>query len=90
MLIGSSFNKKLELIIATSYKLLSEESIDRIPVERLNRELTFDKTELKNYLEYLSEKGFLTLPTIGGPLLYGHLELTPKGLRKARELVSKK
>ncbi len=90
MLIGSSFNKKLEHIILTTYKLTVQRSCNRLPVEDLNKELSFDKTELKNYLEYLSDKDFINLPTIGGPFLYGHLELTVKGERKAQDLLSKR
>jgi len=90
MLIGSSFNKKLEFIISTAHEQLEKSESERLSVEELNKILSFDKIELKNYLEYLRDKDFISLPTIGGPYLYGHIELTSKGEKKALELNSKK
>lgn len=90
MLIGSSFNKKLEHIITSAYKLMKNNGSERLSVEDLNKELLFDKTELKNYLEYLKDKDFISLPTIGGPYLYGHVELTSKGNKKALDLLANK
>ena len=37
-------------------------------------------------LEYLQELGYISIETIGGPLLYGHITITKTGLEKYREL----
>jgi Mn-dependent DtxR family transcriptional regulator len=89
MLIGSDFNHKMESILLKALKLSESSNQSRISVEELNQDLELDRNELKNYLEYLSDKNFLILSTIGGPFLYGHIELTTDGLKKANKIHQK-
>jgi len=89
MLIGSSFNSTLDSILLRAFQISEEREIDRIEVEELNKSLHLDRREIKNYLEYLSDKNLIILSTIGGPFLYGHVELTSDGIKRAK-LIQKK
>ncbi|MDZ7755954.1 hypothetical protein [Rhodohalobacter sp.] len=89
MLIGSSFNSTLDSILLEAFQISEEKEIGRIEVEELNKSLRLDRREIKNYLEYLSDKNLIILSTIGGPFLYGHVELTSDGIKRAK-LIQKK
>jgi hypothetical protein len=86
MLIGNEFNKKCELILREIGKLSGMKTDVRIGVELLNKELEFGRVELKNYFEYLNDRGLIELPTIGGPFLYGHISLSKKGISKIKSI----
>ncbi|WP_158278617.1 hypothetical protein [Rhodohalobacter mucosus] len=58
-------------------------------VDKLNADLKLDRNEMKSYLEYLSDRDLIHLKSIGGPLLYGHIELTKSGVKKAEDLRKK-
>lgn len=89
MLIGSDFNKKCEKLLLETEQI-SEQSCDAsISVEELNENLGFDRNELRSYLEYLNDRKLIELLSIGGPLLYGHIRITKKGLQKALSLRDK-
>lgn len=89
MLIGSSFNSTLDSILLAAFQISDKTDKDRIEVEELNKSLQLDRREIKNYLEYLSDKKLIILSTIGGPFLYGHVELTSDGIKRAK-LIQKK
>ncbi len=90
MLIGDDFNQKCRLLL-TRLATLSDNSPDNlVNVEKLNMPFGYDRNEVKSYLEYLKERGFINLRSIGGPLLYGHVSVTKKGLSKAKELSMRK
>ena len=89
MLIGSSFNSTLDRILLTAYQLSDETDKDQIEVEELNKSLQLGRREIKNYLEYLSDKNLIILSTIGGPFLYGHVELTTDGIKRAKLILKK-
>lgn len=89
MQIGSDFNKKCEKLILETELIAQQNSDTSVSVEELNRNLGFDRNELRSYLEYLSDRKFIELLSIGGPLLYGHIRITEKGLQKALSLRDK-
>jgi hypothetical protein len=89
MIIGGDFNGKCEQLLLKAGKLAGDEPGTPVSVVEINAELEFERKEIRSYLEYLSDRGFIQLTSIGGPLLYGHLALTRKGLSKIEELRSK-
>lgn len=89
MLIGGDFNGKCELLLLRAAELSSNEPETKVSVEELNKELGFERKEIRNYLEYLNDRGFIKLDSIGGPLLYGHISITKKGAMKVDELGKK-
>ena len=86
MIIGRDFNKKCEQILIEAGKLSGMQPGIRVSVDHLNQDLNFDRIEIRNYFEYLSDRDLIGLATIGGPFLYGHISLTKKGLAKLSDL----
>lgn len=83
MIIGSDFNKKCEKLLLEAESVSEQSTENKISVEELNEHLRFDRQEMRSYLEYLSDRNYLEILSIGGPLLYGHIRITRKGLEKA-------
>lgn len=90
MLIGGDFNKKCELLLIEAGNLSGDEAGTDISVELLNKDLEFDRNEIRSYFEYLSDKKMIRLRTIGGPFLYGHISLTKKGIAKLKDIREKR
>ena len=88
MIIGSEFSKKNQEYLREICRLSKGDTDYQLPVHNLNENLNLDRTQLKNILEYLQELGFIEIVTIGGPMLYGHIKVTEKGLKKCKELRS--
>lgn len=88
MIIGSEFSKKNQHYLQEVCRLSNGNTEYKIPVKDINDKLGLDRTELKNILEYLQDLGYIEIVTIGGPLLYGHISATEKGLNKCKELNS--
>lgn len=88
MIIGSEFSKKNQHYLKEICRLSEGDTEYKIPVQEINERLELDRTQLKNILEYLDELGFIEIVTIGGPLLYGHVTATQRGLDKCDELDS--
>lgn len=86
MIIGSEFSEKYHQFLQEIGDLSDEDTSQRIPVQEINTNLNLDRTEIKNVLEYLQDLGYISIKTIGGPLLYGHITITESGLEKYREL----
>lgn len=82
MIIGSEFSKKNQQYLREICRLSKGNTDYKIPVKKINDKLGLDRTEIKNILEYLQELGYVEIATIGGPLLYGHVTATEKGLKK--------
>ncbi|MFH5833619.1 hypothetical protein [Halalkalibaculum sp. DA384] len=82
MIIGSEFSDKSKLLLERIGQVAGGESGKKLSVQKINEELELDRTEIKNFLEYLQELGYVDIVTIGGPLLYGHIKITEKGLKK--------
>lgn len=86
MLIGGDFNKKSEKLLVTAGKLSGNKTEEKISVSDVNEILNYDRNEMKNYLEYLSDRNLVILHSIGGPMLYGHISITKKGLAKLKDI----
>lgn len=89
MLIGKGFNKKCEQILRKAAEISHNESGHNISVDELNEDLGFGRKEIKYYFEYMNDQNLIELTTIGGPYLYGHISLTPKGIAKIKALQKK-
>jgi len=83
MLIGGDFNKKGKELLKRLKEVTEGNTNSQVSVEDLNENLRFDRNEIKNLLEYLENKECVKIATIGGPYLYGHIQITPKGIAKA-------
>lgn len=87
MIIGNKFNRKSRAVLKRIGQLAGGNENRKIPVGTINENLKLDRTEIKNLLEYLEELGYINIATIGGPLLYGHVTITGRGLEKYKQLV---
>jgi len=83
MLIGGNFNSKAKQLLALLADLSDHDPSTKVEVKDLVEELELDRTELKNLLGYLENKKLIEIATIGGPFLYGHIQITEKGIHKA-------
>lgn len=86
MIIGSKFSEKNQQYLKVVFHLSKQDTDYQIPVQDINQKLELDRTELKNVLEHLQDLGFIKIATIGGPLLYGHITITQKGIKKGSQL----
>lgn len=89
MLIGNNFNKLCEKILLAAGEQSGYEAEKRISVKKLSEDLNLGRTEIRNTFQYLSGLGFISIETIGGPHLYGHISLTKKGLLKLKSIQKK-
>lgn len=85
MIIGNNFNSKAKQLLQKVFESSDGEVGKRINVQLICEELVFDKTEVKNLIEYLDSKDYLKIETFGGPFLYGDVSLTKKGLYRAQK-----
>ncbi len=85
MIIGSGFGKKNQLVLNEIGRLSKEDVEYELSVQDVNYGLGYDRTELKNILEYLQYLGYIKIITIGGPLLYGHITITLKGIEQYKK-----
>lgn len=86
MIIGNRFSKKYHQLLLTVGELSEGSTEKQISVQRVNKELQLDRTEIKNVLEYLQDLDYISIETIGGPYLYGHITITKRGLHKYGEI----
>lgn len=86
MIIGSNFSKKCDQVLLEAAKKSGNKAGVKISVKSLNQVFKFERTEIKNILEYMQNKDLVELETIGGPLLYGHISLTYKGLDRIEKI----
>lgn len=86
MIIGSEFSKKNQEYLRKICRLSQGDTDLKIPVQDISEKLGIDRTQIKNILEYLQELGYIEIVTIGGPMLYGHIKVTQKGLDKCKNL----
>lgn len=88
MIIGSEFSKKYHEFLKEIGDLSRNDPNHKISVQDVNSSLNLDRTEIKNVLEYFQDLGYISIETIGGPLLYGHITITESGLQKYQELTA--
>jgi len=86
MIIGSEFSKKYHRFLREIGELSNGDPFQKISVQELNTHLQSERTEIKNVLEYFQDLGYISIETIGGPLLYGHIKITESGLEKYQGL----
>ena len=55
---------------------------ERVAVVDIFSELDMSKEDMKELVSYLIDMKYLKMETMGGPLLYGHISLTDKGLKR--------
>lgn len=89
MLIGNTFNKRCEIILLTAGEESGFTAGKKVSVHKLADELDLDRVEIRNLFQYLIDLDFISVETIGGPVLYGHISLTKKGLLKIKSLRGK-
>lgn len=77
-------------IMRIAHKRYNKTEKKRVSVDRINKKLALSKSDLRQALEVLSEKGLVSLETIGGPWLYGHIKLTKKGIEYVQKIEKKK
>jgi len=82
MLIGSDFNSKCSKILLLAAESSQFEANIKVSVQEISADLDIDRTEIRNMFQYLADLKLINVESIGGPLLYGHISLTPKGLIK--------
>lgn len=82
MTIGSSFNNKCFDLLRETARISNNNPGVRLSVSEINKSLNFEREEISKILEYLNEIKLLKIETIGGPLLYGHISITKKGVKK--------
>lgn len=83
MLIGGDFNDRAKQLLAILSDMCDNDTEVKVPVEELVKELHSDRSELKNLLQYLEGRELISIASIGGPFLYGHIQITDKGIHKA-------
>ena len=83
MLIGGNFNKKSRIFLQELAKLSKGEVGIKISVSDIMQSTQLDRAELKSVIEYLEALECISIETIGGAFLYGHISITKKGLEKA-------
>jgi hypothetical protein len=83
MLIGGDFNDRAKQLLAILSDMCDNDTDVKVPVEELVKELDSDRSELKNLLQYLEGRELISIASIGGPFLYGHIQITDKGIHKA-------
>lgn len=82
MLIGGDFNSKAKILLTQLSELCDQNPDNNVDVADIIEVLQLDKTELKHVLQYLEEKELISIVSIGGPYLYGHIRITQKGISK--------
>lgn len=78
-MIGKDFEAVSRAVLTELQRQGEDHGDVRICVEQVMLSLGLDRNVAKDALEFLSEKGLITLETMGGPYLYGHVRLTQTG-----------
>lgn len=89
MLIGSDFNKRCEKILLAAGREAEFKAGKKVSVEKLARKLNMDRVEIRNLFRYMTDLKFIEIVSIGGPVLYGHISLTEKGIGKINSFMNK-
>ncbi len=88
MIVGNEFSEKCKIILLETERVSGETGRANVSVVVLNTTLKFDRTEIKNLFQYLSDLKYIVIESIGGPYLYGDISLTEKGLLKTAAIKS--
>jgi Mn-dependent DtxR family transcriptional regulator len=85
MIIGSEFSNTARVLLSEIALQSNSNSEEIVSVDPLCSKLEIERNEAKNLLEYLEDKGYICIESIGGVFLYGSVRLTAKGLAKLTE-----
>ena len=85
MIIGSEFSNTAREILTEIAHQANSNSEQIVSVDPLCSKLNLERNEAKNLLEYLEDKEYICIESIGGVFLYGSVRITAKGLAKLSE-----
>jgi len=86
MLIGKGFNSTCEKILIAAGEQADYKPGRNVSVLRIADQLNLDRVVIRNSFEHLIELQFINVESIGGPMLYGHISVTKKGILKLRSI----
>jgi predicted transcriptional regulator of viral defense system len=86
MLIGQNSNNAIYDLLLTITELAGGVIKKRIKVADVHELCKLEEAELKHIMGYLTERGWISADSIGGPLLYDEISLTQDGLEKAQSI----
>ena len=85
MIIGSEFSNTASILLSEIALQSNSNSEEIVFVDPLCSKLNLERNEAKNLLEYLEDKEYICIESIGGVFLYGSVRITAKGLAKLTE-----
>jgi hypothetical protein len=85
MIIGSQFSNTASILLSEIALQFNSNSEEIVFVDPLCSKLNLERNEAKNLLEYLEDKEYIGIESIGGLSLYGSILTTAKGLAKLSE-----
>lgn len=86
MIIDSSSKHLVNTFLTKLAELSDYETGKRVSLEQMSSALSMESGELKEFVSYLSETGYIMIETIGGTFLYGHISITSKGLDRLKKI----
>ena len=85
MIIGSEFSNTARVLLSEIAHQSNSNSEEIVVVDPLCSKLNLERNEAKNLLEYLEDKEYICIESIGGVFLYGSVRISAKGLAKLSE-----
>ena len=85
MIIGSEFSNTARVLLSEISHQSNSNSEEIVFVDPLCSKLNLERNEAKNLLEYLEDKEYIGIESIGGLFLYGSVRISAKGLAKLSE-----
>ena len=85
MIIDSTAKNQVNELLTTVARLADNKTDQLVAMEAVKEASSMDVEDIKEFISYLSEAGYISIETIGGPYLYGHLAITEKGLDRLKK-----
>lgn len=85
MIIDSSAKFQVNELLTTLAQLADNRTDELVSMESIKESSSLDIENIKEFVSYLSETGYVSVETIGGPYLYGHIAITEKGLDRLKK-----
>lgn len=85
MIIDSSAKFQVNELLMKLAQLADNRTDELVSMESIKESSSLDIEEIKEFVSYLSEAGYISVETIGGPYLYGHIAITEKGLDRIKK-----
>jgi len=86
MLIGTGFNDEHKKLLKNIADMSEGDPSKSVSVKEANKDLNLSRKDIKLKIEFLEALGLITINTIGGSLLYGHVSITEKGLKRVENI----